>query len=77
LPALELLVDHLAALKVAEVSREVVELLAGLGVLVGDGNLEGGERIEDIELCVFLLTSDRFSLCSGSTYWSGSRPCSS
>jgi len=39
LPPLELLVDNLVALKIAEICREVVNLLAGRGVLVGDRNL--------------------------------------
>jgi hypothetical protein len=52
LPALKLLVDDLAALEVVEVGGEVVQLLARLGVLVGDGDLEGGEGVEDVELCV-------------------------
>ncbi len=51
MPTLKLLVDNLALFKVSEVSREVVELLSGVTVLVGDGNLENGEGIEDIELC--------------------------
>ena len=51
LPTLKLLVDNFAPLEVPEVGREVVELLSGVTVLVGDGNLEDGEGIEDIELC--------------------------
>jgi hypothetical protein len=54
LPALKLLVDNLALLKVPKVGREVVELLPRF-VLVRDGNLEGREGIKDVELCVSLL----------------------
>lgn len=55
MPAIELLVNNFAALEIAEVSREVVELISSLGVLVGDRNLEGREGIEDVELCVARL----------------------
>ena len=51
-PALKLLVHNLALLEVAEVGGEVVELGARLGVLIGDGNLDGRERVQYVKLCV-------------------------
>ncbi len=78
LPALKLLVDNLALLKVPKVGREVVELLPRL-VLVRDGNLDGREGIKDVELCVGLLAPwlANPSPTADMTYWSGSTPCSS
>ena len=49
-PAGELLVDNLKAIEDAEIGREVLDLLTSLGVLVGNGNLDGLEGVEDIEL---------------------------
>lgn len=49
-PALELLVDDLAALEQRQVRGEEVQLLTRSRVLVGDGHLQGWERVENVEL---------------------------
>lgn len=54
MPALKLLVDNFTLLEMVQISREVVELLAIL-VLVRNSDLDGGEGVEDIELCASLL----------------------
>lgn len=51
MPALKVAVDNVAlVLEISQVCREVIDLLSGLAVLVGHGNLDDWEGVEHVEL---------------------------